>query len=381
MNHYTASNGLSSNIVRCIFQDSRGFIWAGTEGGGLNKFDGYRFTIYDYRSDNPHSLSNSQVYAMAEDHEGNIWVGTHNGLNKLDVKTGRFQRYFNDPLHANSLKSNRVSALYVDKDNVLWIGTFLGLQKLDIQKNRFTDYSAKMTNQDGRPEKTVNAIVEDSKGNLWLGVWWGGLKKFSKATGVFTDYYADPKNPDGLLNNNVLSLCIDLSENLWIGNHTGGLRKFSIHSGQFLPLKKPEKNVSIWSICMDGDGRICYTRAGIGFVNTSSNHFETLDYSKDEPEGISSGYHYAVFTDRAGMLWLGSTEGLSFYSPLNKRFASYLKLIDTRKRYYITTFYKRPGKQEIWFGTFGNGIIRLNENTGKTLRIYYGNNDDQSLPD
>ncbi len=381
MNHYTASDGLSSNIVRCIFQDSRGFIWAGTEGGGLNKFDGYRFTIYDYRSDNPHSLSNSQVYAMAEDQDGNIWVGTHNGLNKLDVKTGRFQRFFNDPLQANSLKSNRVSALYVDKDNVLWIGTFLGLQKLDIQKNRFTDYSDKMTNQDGRPEKTVNTIVEDSKGNLWLGVWWGGLKKFSKATGVFTDYYADPKNPDGLLNNNVLSLCIDRSDNLWIGNHTGGLRKFSILTGQFLPLKKPEKNVSIWGICTDGEGRICYTRAGIGFVNTTTNQFETRDYSKDEPEGISSGYHYAVFTDRAGMLWLGSTEGLSFYSPLNKRFASYLKLIDNKKRYYITTFYKRPEKQEIWFGTFGNGIIRLNENTGKTLRIYYGNNDDQSLPD
>jgi signal transduction histidine kinase/ligand-binding sensor domain-containing protein/DNA-binding response OmpR family regulator len=381
MNHYTTVNGLSNNTVRCIFQDSKGFMWIGTDGGGLNKFDGYRFTAYDYQGNNPHSLSNNQVQAIAEDKDGNIWVATRNGLNKLESKTGMFQRFYHDSFNANSLKHSTVSALMADTDNNLWIGTYLGLQKFNISQQTFTDYSQDLTTQDGRTEKQVTSITEDQNGNLWLGVWWGGVKKFSKTDGKFTDFWADPNDRYGLLNNNVLSVYFNQSGILWIGNHSGGIRKLSVKTGKFLPVKNTESNINVWSICEDERGRICYTRSGIGFLNPESGISELLDYSKDQPEGISSGYHYSVYCDHAGNLWLGSTEGLSLYSRLNKRFSPFMKLVDIQKRFYVTTFYKRAGHHILWLGTFGNGIIQLDENTGKYTRLFTGKNNSGTLPD
>ena len=54
--HIPVEQGFAQRSVVCIFQDSRGFMWFGTE-DGLNKYDGYKFTIYRHDSDNPNSLS------------------------------------------------------------------------------------------------------------------------------------------------------------------------------------------------------------------------------------------------------------------------------------------------------------------------------------
>ena len=83
-----AEQGLSQNTVHCILQDSRGFMWFGTQ-DGLNRYDGYRFTTFKHDSNNPRSLSNNIVRAVYEDHSATIWVGTMVGLNKLDRGSGQ----------------------------------------------------------------------------------------------------------------------------------------------------------------------------------------------------------------------------------------------------------------------------------------------------
>ena len=70
--------GLSQSSVYSIYQDSTGFIWAGTQ-DGLNKFDGYRFTQFKPMPGYPNSLSHNYVLAIYEDHEGTLWVGTNGG--------------------------------------------------------------------------------------------------------------------------------------------------------------------------------------------------------------------------------------------------------------------------------------------------------------
>lgn len=81
--------GLSQTTVYCIFQDSRGFMWFGTR-DGLNKYDGYGFTVYKHRAENPQSLSNNSVRALYEDPAGMLWVGTDGGLNKFDREKETF---------------------------------------------------------------------------------------------------------------------------------------------------------------------------------------------------------------------------------------------------------------------------------------------------
>ena len=81
--HLSIEQGLSQSFAFCIVQDNNGFIWIGTE-TGLNKYDGYTFTVYESDVDNLNSLSNSYVTSICKDDYGIFWVGTEKGLNRFD---------------------------------------------------------------------------------------------------------------------------------------------------------------------------------------------------------------------------------------------------------------------------------------------------------
>src|SRR5688572_161056 len=76
--HHETSNGLSQSNVSCILQDSRGFMWFGTR-DGLNRYDGYKFTVYRNDPRNPHSLSNNFIRGIAESRNGDLWIATLGG--------------------------------------------------------------------------------------------------------------------------------------------------------------------------------------------------------------------------------------------------------------------------------------------------------------
>lgn len=67
--------------VSCIVQDHLGFIWMGTNGAGLNKYDGVNFTTYKHDYYNPKSLNSSMIYVVYMDSSNRLWVGTESGLN------------------------------------------------------------------------------------------------------------------------------------------------------------------------------------------------------------------------------------------------------------------------------------------------------------
>src|ERR1700694_439722 len=76
--HMGTADGLSQSDVTCILQDSRGFMWFGTR-DGLNKYDGYQFTVYKNNSGDEHTLANNFIMDMIEDAKGYIWIGTWGG--------------------------------------------------------------------------------------------------------------------------------------------------------------------------------------------------------------------------------------------------------------------------------------------------------------
>ncbi len=90
----SVNDGLSQSTIFSIYQDSKGFMWFGTRGGGLNKYNGYDFTVYMNQPDVEGSLSDNTVPAILEDSHGALWVGTGNGgINRFDLNTGRFFTY------------------------------------------------------------------------------------------------------------------------------------------------------------------------------------------------------------------------------------------------------------------------------------------------
>ncbi len=112
--HLTIEDGLSQSSVFAILQDNRGMMWFGTW-DGLNRYDGYRFTIYKYDPHNPQSLRNNEIRALHEDSHGVIWVGVwDHGLNRFDRDTGTFTQYMPDINNPESLSQQDVIAIFED---------------------------------------------------------------------------------------------------------------------------------------------------------------------------------------------------------------------------------------------------------------------------
>ena len=83
------SEQLPTKELLCIFQDSEGYMWYGTEGGGLCRDDGYMVKVFRSDFKNPGVLENNSVTCITEDGEGKIWFGTKRGvyiLSKTDYE-------------------------------------------------------------------------------------------------------------------------------------------------------------------------------------------------------------------------------------------------------------------------------------------------------
>jgi ligand-binding sensor domain-containing protein len=80
---YTIENGLSSNKVSQVYQDSKGFIWVATR-DGLNRYDGYHFQVFKNNPQDATSLPDNFVQHLFEDKNGTLWIGTEKGLSYYD---------------------------------------------------------------------------------------------------------------------------------------------------------------------------------------------------------------------------------------------------------------------------------------------------------
>ncbi|MFZ0280542.1 MAG: two-component regulator propeller domain-containing protein, partial [Bacteroidales bacterium] len=89
--HIDVNNGLSDNWVKCIYKDSKGFIWMGTN-GGLNRFDGYNFKLFKRQVTDSISIADNAINSIAEDNEGNLWIGTRSGISVLDQESYTFKK-------------------------------------------------------------------------------------------------------------------------------------------------------------------------------------------------------------------------------------------------------------------------------------------------
>src|SRR5579872_7187005 len=112
--HISVEQGLSQSTVQAILQDHAGYIWMGTE-EGLNRYDGYTFTIFKHDPQNPHGLPDDIVSALYEDREHRLWVGTQEGLSLFDRRTETFT--------AVPEIQQKVSGILEAADGTLWVAT------------------------------------------------------------------------------------------------------------------------------------------------------------------------------------------------------------------------------------------------------------------
>ena len=419
-------NGLSNSYVTCILQDQLGFMWFGTQ-DGLNKYDGYQFTVYKHDPSNVNSLSDNFICSIYEGQGGVLWIGTENGgICRFDFNTGTFIRYRHEPGNANSLASNHIRVIYVDRSGKVWIGTDgSGLDQFDPQTGTFRHYRADPVNSKGLSHDVVNTIYNDpdtSRNILWIGTS-NGLNRYDPSNGEWTRFYRDPKNPNSLSSSHVLqiycgregqmwiataqglnrldtktlalqrvtlpgtdrkghniqTLCEDQDGNLWIGSYLGvekytpnapvqeQLKSYKYQSGDPYSISVD----AITTIYRDRSGILWFGTAGGGVckLNPSAGYFRYYRHIPGDRNSLSHPSVRGIFEDDEGILWVGGYGGLNRIDRRTGRFRHYRRTNATNHQLDSDVIYSILGDPDdnrlLWIGTEGNGLYRFNKITGK----------------
>lgn len=398
------ADGLSQSVVTSIYQDRQGFMWFGTQ-GGLNRYDGYQFTIYKHHPDDPRTLSDNQVSSILEDQQGELWIGTNRGLDWLDRATGAFTHFQHDPGDAKTLSAGAVLAIYQDRAGTLWVGTTSGLNRLDRSTQTFTHYQHKPGDAKTLSNNAVWVIYQDRSGELWIGTN-GGLDRLDRETGSFTHYQHNPDDRTSLSDNRVRAIFEDRLGVLWIGTDGGGLDQRDGSSQTFVHFpfdastsstppaedreeteRNPDRSSGtgndsgdnrVTAILEDNEGRLWVgTQSGLEMLDRSQNRFLHYRHVPSDPHSLSDDGVHALYEDRSGVLWIGTHGGLSKYNRTGNRFKLYQQGGDVPNglsdNLVLAIHEDRSGA--LWVGTFAGGLNRLDRDA-EGFTVYQHSADD-----
>jgi len=299
--NFTTRDGLADNWVTAIYQDSDGGMWFGTKSGGVSRYDGksvVNFTTED-------GLAGNRIKTIHRARDGAIWFGTlRNGVSRYDGK--RFINFTRSLATSatDGLPHNEVNAIHSSPDGIIWFGTRNGVSRYDGK--RFTT----ITTQDGLPNNEINVIYHTPDGVTWFGTHGGGVSRYDgKAFVNFT-------RKDGLLDNRVNAIYRTSDGIMWFGVR-GGVSRY------------------------DFDTLRTQSKDGKEFVN----------FTKEE--GLVENWVTAVYQDKDGMMWFGTTEGgVSRYD--GSEFVNFTKE-DGLSDYWITDIYQDNDGMML-FATLGGGV-------------------------
>lgn len=382
--HITPAMGLSQATIHCILQDSKGFLWFGTE-DGLNKYDGYNFTIFRHNERDSNSISDNFIWTLCEDKNQNLWIGTSNGgLNKYDREKEIFVRYKHDPNDPISISQDDVRKIFADSRGNLWIGTNNGgLNLFNRSDESFIKFKYSFADEYSISNNSIRDIIEDDTGILWIGTNGGGLNKFNTATGKFVRYTVSPARFNSISSNFIWSLLKDKEGTIWIGTYGRGLSKLDsstmlFESFSFEPNKDNRLiNNNVTSIYEDQQGLLWIgTEGGLSIFDSKKNKFTNITYNPQKLTGLNSNIVRFITEDRAGLIWIGTVGGgINKYNPFRKRFVHYQH--NPSVPFSLSSNMIRAVFEDsdgiLWVGTLGGGLNRLDKNSNNF--IHYTSNE------
>ncbi len=421
----SSQNGLSQSTVWSIGQDAQGFIWLGTE-DGLNKHDGYRFSVLRQMPELYASLTDNRVLSMTLDGSNNLWVGTKNGLNRINPVTMDVQHFFAET--TAGLTANYIRCLLRDQQGQILIGTYEGgLCRLDPQTQIFQEIP-------GIPlapnDHNIRALCLDENERLWIATN-NGLLGYLTESDVLT-YNQD----QGLSHAQVRSLSLGANGELWVGT-TRGLNFIDTRTGKlndansrfaanhalgtaWINVIKHDSFGRVWIGTVDGlwlidesnDQSFHYKhdpysakslagndvldvyadRTGLVWVSSYQNGLSILDTKPPKfrlvqnnarnPKALIGERVYALFKDQEGSLWVGTEAGLSKSIDLSE-FELVSTFSDVAQSRASTSVQKIVQDQEgdLWIGTYYGGLHCLNPKTGELNSFVEEEGNAQSLCD
>lgn len=388
--HISLEEGLSQSVINAVLQDRKGFLWVGTD-DGLNRYDGYGFTIFKPDTNNPASLSDRTITTLAQDAQGFIWIGTRQGgLNRYDPVSGTFTHFMHNEVDSQSVASNHILSLFADETGI-WVGTDNGLNFLDFSSGRFTYYHS--SEEDPADERSlsgniIRALYKDSRNRLWVGTGNGGLNMYEPQTGNFQAFKHNKLDRKSISSNRVLSLTEAPDGSIWVGT-ANGLNQLNVESGEFKRyensryLENSLAGTTVNALLIDQGGSLWVgTNRGLDRFEARSGRFIHHQSQPGIPNSLSNNQVISIYEDDSGVIWVGTFGGgLNKYNRQQDRFAYYRHdpndINSLSSNFIMSLFADRA--DNLWIGTLDNGLSRLDLETDSFVHFKNNPNERSSL--
>lgn len=333
---YSLDDGLSQSEISCILEDSRGYLWLGTTGGGVCKFDGKQFQAFEQKD----GLSGQIVTGITEDKKGTIWISTTwGGICSFNGKkfttlpqrdffpSAQFDHILMDDQNGIVLCSqetvalfdgkqmkvvdngslsttgNRITCTYKDYLGNIWMGSQQGLLVLKGQK--LHDYKKDSILGKGK----IISVTGDEDGNIWFVKENGAFYHMNtRASAQFEELKSTPIDSIKLPRETLISsIHTDRRGQFWMTTFNDGIYK--LYKGQLAHFDHNSglPTNDIRSIYEDRSGCLWIGTSGAGLVRFMDQTFTYYD----NQDGFKEGDLFALCSDHNGIIWAGSsTKGL-----------------------------------------------------------------------
>ncbi|PCH77839.1 MAG: hypothetical protein COB98_02380 [Flavobacteriaceae bacterium] len=366
---------LDKELIITIFCDTKGIVWAGTDGGGLYKIDTQTGSVklYIHNDTNRFSLGSNSILSISEDNQHNIWVLTNYG--SINILPGG-----NDVIgyHAGTLNNipARILSMYETRKGDLWVGTdgqgITHIQKLGDVTEEVRQYFKPKGFKKGL---YVQSIIEDSKANIWFGTYKNGLWHYDVKHQVFERIII--KNHLGQPATDVRTVFTDSKNRIWVGSNIA-INVYDVQKRLLATFRNnrqgikglittsilEDKNSNIWIGNIKG-GLFKFKEDLENLSNSSFayySYFDELTYHKD----ILGVTFMTLGTD--GIIWLINRHGvLIAFDPENGNYVHHRSLNSMANARMLAVLVE--DRDNLWLSS-SNGIIHYNTQD-KSLNIYH----------
>jgi signal transduction histidine kinase/CheY-like chemotaxis protein/streptogramin lyase len=309
--------GLATGTVSSFVQDKQGYIWLASS-NGLERYDGYKFTIFKHKPSDPNSIASDFVKALYQDPSGHLWVGTYGGgLDLYQASTGTFTHYHHKDGDQNSISSERIFSLLGTAQGQVLIGTYdAGLDILDPATGRIHHFTE--SDGSGLSSNRINAMFSDKRGDIWLATN-HGLGELDLTHNLIHTYL----NSYGSDENNIIYGITESTGGSLILATLHGLHSFLPGSALFdksdllRTLPDDLENKLVFGIFTDSDGNIWVGSANNGLSLFEHDTHALISFKPEHgnSNSLSSQIIYFIYEDNNGLIWCGTDVGVETLDP------------------------------------------------------------------
>ncbi|MEO7213854.1 MAG: two-component regulator propeller domain-containing protein [Mucilaginibacter sp.] len=365
-----------------LYKDKSGRIWVGSMGGGLYFYDKLKDQFIAYSVlNNPGSVANQYILSICSDSLGRLWLGTIDGVTILDLETKKASRFLPSKQSKGGQVSGNIFCLYKDKANRIWIGTGTGLHLYDSRSGKLSTFTHANSNPNSLAFDKVNTVTEADDGKIWIGTS-NGLSCLAPDLKTFKNFKYSPVNNQTLSGNLIYSVAVADGNQLWIGTE-GGLDIMDMQSGNVSRFKHDDRELfsinskSIRCLYLDRNGIywLGTYEGGINKYDKSLTLFNLKQNNGYDPKSLSAPVVSSIVEGNGGNIYVGTDGGgLNLFDIKSKLFTHF----DIKPKEKINSAglpilcMALDGRQQLWIGTFQNGIFVFDTKTGSYKQLKAG---------